>query len=137
MKRASIYGVLAAVFLVAILFTSADAIIGYDIPNYTYDSDIDPKAIEKWNVVLMDSYEQYLLITYKNPLITEKISAAIILSKFPGIRVAFAYYKNYETHLFVYHRDTHHYAREQDQKWSEFTELMKKTFQAMLGHVGV
>lgn len=142
MKRASTYGVLASIFLVAILFTSANAISdGYDIPNissYTYDSDIDPKeVIEKWDEVLMDPYKQYLLIAYRNPDTTGEISSAVILSKLPGICVAFAYYKNYEAHLFIYDRNASHYTREHGQKAQELIELMKKIFQSMLGHTNI
>jgi len=125
MKRASICGVLAAIFLVAILFASADA-----ISSYTYDSDIDPKVIKKWNMVFMEPFDQRLLMAYKNPDIAAEISAGFIVSKYPGVCVAFSYYKNNKAYLFIYNRDTRHYMREKNQKIVEF---MKQMFQRILG----
>jgi hypothetical protein len=104
---------------------------------YTYDSDIDPEAINKWNLLKMVASDGYLLTAYKNPNTAEKISAAVLLYRRPGICVAFTYYKNHEAHLFLYDQDTNHYTRAQDQKWSKFIGLMEKMLQVMLGHVSI
>lgn len=130
MKRALMYGMLAAI-LMAVLFISVPITSAY-----TYDSDIDPKAIEKWNLVGAQPFDKYLLMAYKNPNTTEEILAAIILSRFPGICVAFVYYKNHEAHLFLYDRGARHYVRERDQEWSELVDLMEKLFHIMLGYIG-
>lgn len=126
MRKISMYGILVAV-LMAILLTSIS------IANaYTYDSDIDPKAVREWNMVLMEPFDQYILVGYKNPDIAADILAAIILSKYPGICVGFSYYKNSKVHPFIYNVNTDHYTRVESRN---LTKFMKRIFQEILGYI--
>jgi len=70
---------------------------------YTYESEIDPAAFEKWQVVAAEPGPLGVAVTFRNPDPRGEIGAAVCLIRSDGTLLAYCYLKDGKLRYFALH----------------------------------